>query len=287
MFFALYLAAEIAGIVAATAVHVGLLGGRVGGHARYVNANAALQRWWTRIIFDGTFLIFGMTLHVEGADQVVPGPLLVLVRHSSTADTLVTAAVVGNPNRMLLRYVVKQELLWDPCIDIVGGRLPNAFVDRDAPKSEAKLAAIAALADGLDATSGALIYPEGTRFSEAKLRKGLERLRAGGSAQLLEIAEGFRHVLPPRIGGVLALLEAAPDCDVLFVEHVGFDGVTSFAEFWGGGLIGRQVRVRLRRVAAADIPDADRATWLYERWATIDDWIDANRHPIGNTVSAA
>ena len=275
LFFALYLAAEVVGIVAASVIYVCLLGGRIGGPERYVRVNAALQRKWTSAIFSGAFRVFGMTLHVEGAEQVVPGPLIVLVRHSSTADTLLTAAVVGNPHRLLLRYVVKQELLWDPCIDIVGARLPNAFVDRDAPKSEAKRAAVAALGEGLDAESGALIYPEGTRFSPSKLERGLERLRERGSTSLLERAEGFRHVLPPRVGGVLTLLDQAPSCDVLFVEHFGFERVKTFADFWNGGLVGRAIHVRLRRIASSDIPTSARAEWLYEQWTIVDEWIHA------------
>ena len=34
----------------------------------------------------------------------------------------------------------------------------------------------------------------------------------------------MRNLLPPRLTGPLALLERAPDLDVVFCGHVGFDG---------------------------------------------------------------
>ena len=40
--------------------------------------------------------------------------------------------IVAREARIRLRYVLKHELRWDPCLDIVGWRLPNAFVRRGA-----------------------------------------------------------------------------------------------------------------------------------------------------------
>ena len=44
-----------------------------------------------------------------------------------------TTTYVSRRYHLRLRYVLKRELLWDPCLDIVGQRVPNIFVDRDAP----------------------------------------------------------------------------------------------------------------------------------------------------------
>jgi len=100
-------------------------------------------------------------------------------------------------------------------------------------------------------------------------------LRAKGQGALADIAAGYRSVLPPRTGGPLALLQAAPDADVIFVEHVGLEGAASFGEFWRGALVGKTLRVRLRRVAAAAIPREARERWLFEQWAETDRWISA------------
>ena len=41
-------------------------------------------------------------------------PVIQLVRHASTADTILCAGVIANRRRLRLRYVLKRELLWDP-----------------------------------------------------------------------------------------------------------------------------------------------------------------------------
>lgn len=172
-----------------------------------------------------------------------------------------------------MRYVLKRELLWDPCLDIVGRRLPNAFVDRTGDRGRADVEAVARLGENLDDRSAVLIYPEGSRFTPAKLERSLAALRERKLDELLAIATQFRHVLPPRLGGPLALLDAAPSVDVLFVEHAGLESAGTFSQFWSGGLIGQPLRVRLRRFAAANIPRERRAEWLFERWAEMDAWI--------------
>jgi len=271
--FGLYLVCEVLGLVVAAVVWGATLGGRIGGAVRYRDANAALQWGWSSALFHGARVIFGWNIEVEGLELVDGGPLILLVRHSSVADTVLTAALVGNPNRLRLRYVLKRELLWDPCLDVVGRRLPNAFIDRAADRKEAELQAIAELARGLDVGSAALIYPEGTRFSEGKLAQRVAGLRERGSAELLAIAETFGAVLPPRPRGVLALLDAGEGADVVLVEHSGFEGAATLADFWAGALVGRTIRVRLRRIEAAAIPPDGREWWLYERWAEMDRWV--------------
>lgn len=269
-FFLLYLSLEVAGVVVASGAWVRHLLRR--DPAAFLEDNAALQRWWTGRLFEGAAATLGFRVIVEsGSGEVLPAPFLLLVRHSSTADTVLAAALVANPHRILLRYVLKRELLWDPCLDIVGQRLPNTFVDRSGARREAEIAAVAALGRGLDARSAALIYPEGTRFSPAKLAAAEARLR--GRPELSAFAGQFRHVLPPRLGGPLALLDAAPGVDLLLLEHAGFEPAASFGELWRGGLVGRAVRARFRRVPAADVPEAGREEWLLRLWLETDRWV--------------
>jgi len=272
-FFAVYLSCEVLGLVVAAGVWLGTLGGRLGGPERFRDGNLALQRAWSNALFWGGARVFGWRIEAEGTELAQRGPLLLLVRHSSVADTVLAAALLGNPNRLSLRYVLKRELLWDPCLDVVGRRLPNAFIDRKTPRKQAEREAIASLARDLDDRSAVLIYPEGTRFSEAKLARRLTSLGEGGSADLLAIARTYRSVLPPHPGGALALIDAAEGADVLFVEHSGFEGAATFADFWGGALVGRTIRVRLRRFPIDSIPKTGRDRWLYARWAEMDRWI--------------
>ena len=276
-FFAVYFACELAGVAVASLIWLVTIGGRIGGTTSYLWANAALQYWWARTLFKGCRVCFSMKVEIEGHNLVRGGPLLVFVRHTSTADTVLAATFVAHPRRLLLRYVLKRELLWDPCLDIVGRRLPNAFVKRTGTHRQSEIELVAQLGEGLDEYSGVLIYPEGTRFTPSKLESRISTLRARGSEKLAAIASGFRNVLPPRLGGPLALFDAAPGVDLLLLEHTGFEGAESFAEFWGGGLIGKLLRIRFRRFAAEAIPASGREEWLFERWAEMDDWVTRSK----------
>lgn len=271
LFFLLYLGCEAWGLLAAGALWLFTLGGLLVGAQRYLDLNAALQRAWSSALFWGSVRVFSMKVQVEGLELAAQGPMLLMVRHSSTADTVLAAALVANPNKILLRYVLKQELLWDPCLDVVGRRLPNAFIDREARRRGEELELIKGLAQGLDQTSAVLIYPEGTRFSQSKRTRALEKLK--DQPPLFEIAKEMQAVLPPKLAGPLALLQASPGTDVVILEHQGFEGASSFKEFWGGALVGCTIRVRLRRISAGDIPAQGRDIWLFEQWAATDRWV--------------
>ncbi|MEO9234949.1 MAG: lysophospholipid acyltransferase family protein [Polyangiaceae bacterium] len=249
----------------------------VSGRAHDLERNFELQWWWAGTLLAITQHLFDMKIEVEGIEHAKAGPLLVLMRHASTGDTLIPAALISRPTSLRLRYVLKRELLWDPCLDVVGRRLPNAFVRRGSPDPAQEVALVAHLAHGLKTNDGVLIYPEGTRFSKRRRDEALARLEAS-HPDLATIARNFSSVLPPRLGGTLALIEAAPAADVLFVSHVGFDGVRRISDVWNGVLLGRTIRVSIRRVARNEIPrtERERAAWLFREWAQVDAWVKAN-----------
>ena len=72
------------------------------------------------------------------------------------------------------------------------------------------------------------------------------------------LANRLRNVLPPRLGGPLALLDEAAGADVVVCGHVGFDGFEYISDIWAGGLVGTTVRVRFWRSPAAEVPSARR-----------------------------
>jgi 1-acyl-sn-glycerol-3-phosphate acyltransferase len=244
---------------------------------RDLAAHYRLQNAWAGMLFWGVRRLFGLRLELEGDAARRPGPLLVFMRHVSVADTLLPAAVLSARFGWRLRYVLKRELLWDPCLDVVGQRLPNVFVRRDTADSAREVQAVLALAADLGADAGVLIYPEGTRFTPAKYARRLAQLEAKGDTERLARARRLRHVLPPRSGGAVALLGGAPGADVLLIGHVGFEHVTTFADAMRGSLIGRVVRVRCWRHPAASVPrdPAGALRWLDDGWAALDAWIDA------------
>jgi 1-acyl-sn-glycerol-3-phosphate acyltransferase len=272
-----YLTCEVGGMIASGLLWCwkGLL--RVAPD-RWADAHFRLEAWWGATLFGAVVRIFGLRVEVEGEADLGRGPYLLLVRHASTADTLLASALVSRPYRFRLRYVLKRELLWDPCLDIVGNRLPNVFLDRASDDVSLEIRRIQELGQDLGPRDGVLIYPEGTRFSPEKRERVLQRLRQQGDAALLAAAQSMACVLPPRPGGTLALLEAAPEADVLVCEHTGFEGAATPTQVWKGDLIGQTIRVRFRRIPRHEFPSGREAriAWLREEWRRVSAWVESH-----------
>jgi 1-acyl-sn-glycerol-3-phosphate acyltransferase len=281
-FFAWYLGCEVVGTLTSFGLWLARIVARVPA-ARYLDWHFRLQWWWARSVLRGAETIFRMRFVVEGADDIGPGPILLFIRHASVGDTVLPAVFVSHRHGIRLRYVMKRELLWDPCLDIVGNRLPNYFVDRASTDSAREIAAIRRLAADVGPGEGVLIYPEGTRFTEAKRHRIVQRLEERGETVLAARARTLVRVLLPRLGGPLGLLEERPDADVVFCAHVGFDRATRFSEFLDGGLVGTTVRVGFWRVPAAAVPAGPeaRVQWLLDQWERVDRWVDEHRRAGG------
>jgi hypothetical protein len=94
-------------------------------------------------------------------------------------------------------------------------------------------------------------------------------------------AEAMRYVLPPRPGGVLAVLENAHEADVVWVAHTGTDHLLSVADIWAALPMDLEILMRWWQVPAGSVPTdpEEQITWLYDWWKRIDEWIGANRLP--------
>jgi 1-acyl-sn-glycerol-3-phosphate acyltransferase len=269
-----YLAVEVGGLSAIAVFW--LVSGFGRARSLYQRLTSALQGWWAVTLFGSIRFLFRVRLEVEGDEAVEPGPIVLMMRHASMGDTLLPSVLVLRRHHIRLRHVLKRELLWDPALDVAGNILPNYFVDRRATDPVVEVERVRALGTGLGQGDGVLIYPEGTRFTPERRERSLEVLRRR-FPHLVERAEALRGVLAPRLGGVLALLEAGTD--VVACAHVGFDGLSHVASVWGGGLVGITVRVAFWRIPAAEIPDGDeaRVDWLFAQWRRVDDWVCAHR----------
>jgi len=178
-----------------------------------------LQERWASWNLRALEILFALEISVEGEDALLPGPVVVLSRHASMVDTLLPATIITRRAGLKLRYVLKNELLVDPALDLAGNRLPNVFIDRTSGDSSVRNA-IRELARDLGPEDGILIYPEGTRFTESKLKRAQRHPDQDAPA---EVTAGLRRVLPPRPGGTLAILEVA-DADVVVLAHQGLEG---------------------------------------------------------------
>jgi 1-acyl-sn-glycerol-3-phosphate acyltransferase len=241
-----------------------------------VRGSFRLQVLWASALLGLARRIYRLRIELELAE---PGerPLLVFVRHASLVDALLPTVFVSGRNGNRLRFVLKRELLLDPCLDVVGQRLPNVFVARGADEPAREEESIRRLAEGLGPREGVVIFPEGTRFTPQKLAAALARVRASGDEARASRVGALRHVLPPRSRGALALLEAAPNAEVLFLAHHGLEGTGHAAVVLRGGLIGRRVRVRTWSIPVSALPgDREaRLAWLDAEWARLDRWIEA------------
>jgi 1-acyl-sn-glycerol-3-phosphate acyltransferase len=274
IFLLAYLSIEVVGLAALGVVWLGAAMGR---NEEALHRNTfAVQRRWAEAVLDAVRGVFDLTFHAEGLEHVHPAPFLLFARHASIIDNLLPAHYITRAHLTHIAYVMKSELLVDPCLDVAGNRLPNVFVNRGNGEGDRDVAAIRSLAEQLEPNQGVLIYPEGTRFTAAKLESGLRRLKK--SPRLHEIASDFHSVLPPRPSGALALLEACT-ADVVVMAHRGLDGFARVADIWKGALVRTHIDVAFWRIPRTDIPEgrAERVEWLFEVWRDLDAWVSAER----------
>lgn len=241
------------------------------GRGKDMRAQYALQRWWAARLIGSLRVTCGLGIEVEGVDSLTDGPLLVLGRHASLGDALVSAWAFGSLAHRFPRYVMKKELTLDPCLDIVGHRIPNWFVDRGSMAAKRELEGIAAMAQGMGERDVAVIFPEGTRANDDKRRYLVDRLEKRSPHRHRKFIE-MQHLLPPRPAGANTLLATVPDADVVLMWHVGFEGLDTF-----GGILRRlarsepRARVVLETIARSDVPEGDAfADWLDDQWMAID-----------------
>ena len=245
--------------------------------AAYQSAHYALQHWWGSCLLRGSFRLLKLRLEVEGAEHLKNGSALLFMRHVSLLDTLLPAASFGQPRTLRLRYLLKKELLAEPCLDICGHRIPNLFVDRSGAHRESTLQKVEELACDLGPQDGVILYPEGTRFTLGKQARLREKLRREGREDLLAQAERLTSLLPVRTGGPKACFRGAPKADVLIVGHVGFEGAASLSHLLSGRVFDAPIRVKIWRIAGDTLPESPeaRSQWLSTRWEELDAWIQS------------
>lgn len=266
---------ELAGVAAAAGLWLSF-------RARDLDAHYRLQRWWAHRLLTALRVTCGVSVQVEGIEALRPTPTVLLVRHASLADSLLTAWVVAQQAGLHPRVVLKRELLADPCLDIVGNRLPNCFLDRQAEDSSPGLAAVEHMGASMASDDVSIIFPEGTRANDAKRRRALERITERDPARAARLAP-LDHLLPPRPAGTRALLQGASRsagpggaAEVVVGWHTGFDGLDTFAGILRQlGRPATTVRMRLERVDGPSALDAGTVErWLDELWLRTDAEVD-------------
>jgi 1-acyl-sn-glycerol-3-phosphate acyltransferase len=202
-------------------------------------------------------------------------PLLFFSRHAGPGDTLLLIDMLLCRYERLPSVVFKDTLAIDPCVDLIGHRLPHAVLDTsDRVECEARIGEVASQL----APRGILVlFPEGGNLTAERRRRALRRLRRKGHRRQAEQAQAMSHVMPPQPTGALAALSANRRADVLFGAHTGL-GLAAFPrEIWRRTPIGHTLKERMWLAAAKARPqDPDeQVRWLYDWWKRIDEWLDA------------
>ena len=256
---------ELAGVTA-------LFGIWLIGRRRNRAAHYAVQAWWCRNIIVALRITVGLRVEVIGAEHAARGPYVVLARHASLADSIISCFVVNNTMGLNPRYVLKSDLQNVPCLDILGHRTPNCFVNRGTGNVQAELEALTSMMEGLAEGDAAVIFPEGSRANPAKQERELGRLAERHPERHSRLS-GLRRLLPPKPAGAGALLAAAPHADVVTVWHEGLDGLDTFPGMLEA-LSERSVRAHVVVTfhPRSEVPSGPAfEEWIDRRWVEMDD----------------
>ncbi len=247
-----------------------------------------LRLRWCAIHLAAIRILFGLRFSAEGLELAAPGPVVVLIRHASIIDNMLPDAVLARAHGLGLRYVLKRELQMIPVIDIGGRWIPTSFVRRASSDSEREITALRRLAEDIGDDEGLLIYPEGTRWTPEKMARA-QAIIEERQPDVAPLANRLRNLLPPRLGGPLALLDEARGTDVVVCGHVGLDGFEYISDIWSGALVHTDVKIKLWRYPADEVPEGERemTEWLYEVWQTLDDWVGVQRGQAAAATSAS
>ncbi len=283
-FALVYLALEVAGLVTAGALWV------LSAFGRRLDTPASRAAHYTvlRLLLDVLMRVaqrlFALRLVTDGEswsplDDGTPGStnaMVVLSRHAGPGDSFLLVHTLMNRDHLRQpRIVLKDVLQLDPLIDVYLNRLPNHFVSAAPVGGPGSEEAIADLARDLGEEDALLIFPEGANFTPQRRVRALQRLRERGLLAALQRAEGMRHLLPPRPGGVVAALQAAPHADVVLVAHTGLEHLSTVGDLWRGLPMDKTLHLRWWFIPAGEVPrdEAELTDWLYRWWESIDDWI--------------
>ncbi len=244
-----------------------------------------LQQWSIDVLARRAEQLLGLRLDIDSASEaaLTPGPVIVLCRHVNIVDASLPTLLYQRLG-YCTRGVIMAELLADPGFDLIYGRTGSVFIPRDnGPQA---IAMVRELGRHVDSTTAVVIFPEGRLFRRDRLERATARLTVENPERATRLA-ALGHVLPPRPGGVLALLDSIV-ADVVVVAHTGLDQYGSFAELANAVPLSETIKVRAWRIPADQIPtgEGERIAWLDEQWVLVNEQVaqdarsaDENQQP--------
>lgn len=247
---------------------------------RFQRLHWRLLRWFVHGLAAKALSLLSIEVSTQSEPQVqaalrMDAPLLVFSRHAGPGDTVLLIDDLMSRHGRRPSVVFKEALALDPAIDLIAHRLPHAVLDTtDREECEERIAEVAG---GLLARGALLLFPEGGNYTPERRASALASLRRKGRHGTAAKAQAMEHVLPPHPGGALAALRGNPAAAVVFAAHTGLGLAAYPRQVWREMPIGGTLRTRSWLVGADQVPrDPDeQASWLFEWWQSIDDWIEA------------
>jgi 1-acyl-sn-glycerol-3-phosphate acyltransferase len=281
LFGALYLVIDVSLVVGCAALWLRHPLARWRDGARWSRSHQQLLSRVLSVLVGAARPLLGFTVEVQeppGQELIAGSPLLVLARHGGPGDSFALVHLLMSRYQRRPAIVLREELRWDPGLDVILSRLPCCFIRQgDGARMASRLTE---LARGLDSGDAILLFPEGGNWTPIRHRRAVVRLIRAGRRQAAADAQSNPNVLPPRPSGVLACLAGRPDLDVAIVAHTGLEDLVSPATVWRAlPVTGRPMTIRWWYEPAGTVPDADedRREWLRLHWAIVDSWIDAKK----------
>ncbi len=238
-----------------------------------IRRHQRLQAWSVAVLGRRAERLLGVRLELEPGDidALTPGPVIVMCRHVNIVDASIPTLLYQRLGRHT-RSVIMAELLADPGFDLIYRRTGSVFIPRD--NGPVAVAPLQHLGQGIDHSTAVVIYPEGRLFRADLRDRFLTKIALTDPDRAHRLAP-LRHVLPPRPGGVLALIDALPSADVVTIAHAGLDRFSNFTDLARNAPLPLPLAVTAQRVSAADIPHGlnERTVWLDEQWLHVDAWI--------------
>ena len=205
------------------------------------------------------------------------GWYLVLANHQTWVD-IVVLQVALNRRIPLLKFFIKQQLVWFPLLGLGFWALDMPFMKRHSPsylakhpeKKGADLEATRKACEKFRHTPTSVInFVEGTRFSEAKR---------------ISRQSPYQHLLPPRAGGIAVALSAMGEVfdSILDVTLVYADGPPKFWDMICGDRVDVTIDIRELPIEPALVAgdyQSDREfrrdvhRWLGDLWQEKDERI--------------
>ena len=236
---------------------------------RSIARHDRLQHWSIDVLARRAERLLGLRLNIDKVSlaALTPGPVIVLCRHVNIVDASLPTLLYQRLGYRS-RGVIMAELLADPGFDLIYARTGSVFIPRDnGPEA---IAEVRTLGQRLDSTTAVVIFPEGRLFRPDRLERAKARLALENPERAARL-ESLSHVLPPRPGGVLALLDSIP-ADVVVIAHTGLDAFASFTELAKAVPLRAPIQITAWRVPVAQIPTgaANRIAWLDEQWVLVN-----------------